>query len=531
MPKSSVPVATVTPLFEKLDWFQKEAVEFAIQKGSCALYMEQGTGKTWVSFGLLEQLLLRNPKAEGLIVGLLANLETTWWDQATKLFPQLNITRDWEEYKKLPAPKMLLCHYEYLTKHRKKLCKKKWTWIIVDESQRIKNRSSAASRAMRQFRYQSDNKIVLSGTPDDGDLTHYWAQFRFFAPQVFGDRWGDFDTEYLIPTGWMGKKRKFDTRKLAKFNALIEPWIKVVTNDVLNLKPPRHVRVTVDMPEHLRQRYDLMEDHLVVELKDQILAAQLPITKTVKLQQLCSGFIYDEEHNVHRFSTFRTRACQTIMERHRNEQMVIFCKYLPEIDSIEKLCGRMGLSVAILRGGRVYKKLRPQLQRDFQDGKYDVAIVQIRSGVGIDLFAAHIAIFYSTGHSSIDFQQSKARVYRRGQQNQVVYYYLVAKNSIDEDIQLALKQKRSVSRSVLTRMQTRLKRKTHHGQTRKDPRPGSRRREEKADPARSRAVQVRRDRLEHAEGLRCCREAAEDARAGAGHQAEGQAEGVIAPNV
>ena len=156
-----------------------------------------------------------------------------------------------------------------------------------------------------------------------------------------------------------------------------------------------------------------------------------------------------------------------IMERHRNEQMVIFCKYLPEIDSLEKLCGRMGLSVAILRGGRVYKKLRPQLQRDFQDGKFDVAIVQIRSGVGIDLYSSHIAIFYSTGHSSIDFQQSKARVYRRGQTQQVVYYYLVAKNSIDEDIQLALKQKRSVSRSVLTRMQTRLKRKTHHGQTRK----------------------------------------------------------------
>ena len=160
-----------------------------------------------------------------------------------------------------------------------------------------------------------------------------------------------------------------------------------------------------------------------------------------------------------------------IMERHRNEQMVIFCKYLPEIDSLEKLCGRMGLSVAILRGGRVYKKLRPQLQRDFQDGKFDVAIVQIRSGVGIDLYSSHIAIFYSTGHSSIDFQQSKARVYRRGQTQQVVYYYLVAKNSIDEDIQLALKQKRSVSRSVLTRMQTRLKRKTHHGQTRKARRP------------------------------------------------------------
>lgn len=426
---------------------------------------------------------------------MLANLETTWWDQATKLFPQLNITRDWEAYKKLPAPKLLLCHYEYLVKHKDKLKKKKWSWVIVDESQRIKNRSSAASRAMRQLRNASDHKIVLSGTPDDGDLTHYWAQFRFFAPQVFGDRWGDFDAEYLIPTGWMGKKRKFDTRKLAKFNKLIEPWIKVVTNDVLNLKPPKNVRVMMDMPDHLRERYELMEDHLVVELADEILAAQLPITKTVKLQQICSGFVYDEEHNVHRFSTYRTRYCQDIMQRHLKEQMVIFCKYLPEIASLEKLCGRMGLSVAILRGGRKYKKLRPQLQRDFQDGKYDVAIVQLRSGVGIDLYKAHIAIFYSTGHSSIDFQQSKARVYRRGQTEQVVYYYLVAKNSVDEDIQLALKQKRSVSRSVLTRMQTRLKRKIHHGQTRKSS-PGSpRRREEKADPARSRAIQVRRHRI------------------------------------
>lgn len=448
-------------LWPKLDWFQKEAVAFAIHKQSCALYMEQGTGKTWVSFGIVEQLL--TPESEGLIVGLLQNLETTWLDQFTKLFPQVNVTRDWEVYKKLPKPKLLLCHYEYLVKHVDKLARKTWSWIIVDESQRIKNRSTSSSRAMRKLRYKSDHKYVLSGTPDDGDYTHYWAQFRFFAPEVFGDSWAEFDNDYLLPTGYMGYKRKFDPRKVAKFEKKIQPWVLVVSNEVLDLKEPRHVRIAVDMPAHVRKKYDQMEEHLVVELKDQILAAQLPVTKTVKLQQLVSGFIYDEEHNVHRISGFRTRRCESLLEKHRGDPVVIFCKYVPEMRSLASLCRRMKLSYAFIRGGRKFKKIRPQVQRDFQAGKYDVVICQIRSGIGIDLYKSHVAIFYSTGHSSIDFQQSKARVYRRGQTEEVVYYYIVVKNSIDEDIQLALKEKRSVSKSILRRMQTRLKRRQPDG--------------------------------------------------------------------
>ena len=480
-------------LWPKLDWFQKEAVAFAIHKQSCALYMEQGTGKTWVSFGIVEQLLTN--ESEGLIVGLLQNLETTWFDQFSKLFPHVNVTRDWEAYKKLPKPKLLLCHYEYLTKHINKFARKTWSWVICDESQRLKNRSSNASRAMRKLRYQSDHKYVLSGTPDDGDLIHYWAQFRFFAPDVFGDNWARFDSEYLVPTGYMGYKRKFNPKKIEKFNKLIEPWVMVVSNEVLGLEAARHVRVPVEMPPHVRAKYDQMEDHLVVELKDQILAAQLPVTKTVKLQQLASGFIYDEEHVVHRISGFRTRRCEKLLERHRGEPVVIFCKYVPEMRSLASLCRRMKLRYAFIRGGRKFKKIRPQVQRDFQAGLYDVVICQIRSGVGIDLYKSHVAIFYSTGHSSIDFQQSKARVYRRGQTEKVVYYYLIVKNSIDEDIQLALKEKRSVSKSILRRMETRLKRRQPDGQS-------ENRNETRNEGSRRRRAEVRRQRPRRGAGDR-----------------------------
>lgn len=447
----------------RLDWFQKEAVEFAIRTKCCALYMEQGTGKTWVSFGILEKLMA--PDLEGLVVGLLNNLETTWWDNLRELFPQLNVTRDWEEYKKLPKPKLLLCHYEYLVKHDTKLARRQWSFIIVDESQRLKNRSSQSSRAIRKLRHQSPYKIILSGTPDDGDPIHYWAQFRFIAPEVFGDVWSDFDEEYLKPTGYMGYKRMMRPAMRPAFEKAIRPHVLVVTNEVLKLEEPKHVRLFVKMPPELREHYDTMEDHLVVALKDQILTAQLPVTKTVKLQQLSSGFIYDEEHKAHRISNFKTAALKRVIDRHESEQIVVFCKFLPEIMSIRRFLRRRGKTVAVIKGGAKHKKHRPQIQRDFQAGGYDVAICQIRSGVGIDLFSASVAVFYSTGHSSIDFQQSKARIYRRGQTRRVTYYYLMAKNSIDEDIQLALKEKRSVSKTILERMKTRLTKGKSHGTT------------------------------------------------------------------
>lgn len=453
-------------LYEKLEPYQKIAVEFATSRRSAAIFMKQGTGKTWVSFGVIERIDNELENYQGFIVSLLANLETTWLDGFKQNFPHLNVASDWETFKKLPKPRWLVIHYEYFIKIIKRLINQSWEVGIIDESQRLKNRSSVASRAAARFK-DVFHRIILSGTPDDGNPIHYWAQFRYFAPQVFGKRWKDFDEEFLLPTGYKGYKRKLNPLKAKEFYDLVSPYTHYVGTEVLKLKKPRHIRVPLEAPLRVWRYYNEMEEEFLTQLEEEeiVITAKLAITKAVKLQQIASGFIIDEEGDAHRFSGYRIKKLRKILKLHPNEPVVIFCKYIEELEWIELMLKSRNHKVAVIRGGTKYKRNRAQTLRDFQLGKYDYIICQIRTGSGgIDLFYSKVAIFYSIGYSSIDFQQAQARVYRWGQKGRVVYYYFYLKNSIDEDIYYAIYKKGSVSKTIRRHIRRKLnERRRHHG--------------------------------------------------------------------
>src|SRR5690606_10464362 len=79
-----------------------------------------------------------------------------------------------------------------------------------------------------------------------------------------------------------------------------------------------------------------------------------------------------------------------------------------------------------------------------------VFIAQIGTGgVGIELFAADTAIFYSKTFSWDEYDQSRKRLDRYGQRKKVTFIHLMAENTIDEYLSAVLKKKGNVSRRVL----------------------------------------------------------------------------------
>ncbi|KAL2862347.1 putative nucleosome remodeling complex ATPase subunit (Snf2h) [Aspergillus lucknowensis] len=58
-----------------------------------------------------------------------------------------------------------------------------WTYIVLDEGHRIKN--SQAKRTQGVYKLQSENKLVLTGTPIQNDLTELWSILHWLYPEVF----------------------------------------------------------------------------------------------------------------------------------------------------------------------------------------------------------------------------------------------------------------------------------------------------------------------------------------------------------
>ena len=453
-------------VWKRLDDYQQEAVKFFETSKNAALFFEQGTGKTWITGGIIERM--RHPEFVALGVVKLSNLESTW----VKFLEQevrIRVCRSLEKFKKQPGPRVLLLNYEALPRIRKKLQKLRWSLVFYDESQGLKNRSSIASRIAAQLSRQADRRLILSGTPIDERPVDLWAQFRFVAPEVFGTRWKDFEDEYLekinidLSTARPGSlrwhklqksllirksKRNLCKNKLPQFMEAIRPYALRLTKSILDLPSLTFIREEIDLWGNQRNLYDEMEHDLVSTTLR--LTAPLRVIQIGKLQQIAGGFVVDDDGDTHHVGNAKLRRLRRLVHRY-DEPLVIFAKYIAEVLQIATEIRKAGRRVGVIRGGR--GKSRGEIVEAFQSGELDVVVCQIRSGgVGIDLYRARRAIIYSTTHSHIDFDQAISRIHRRGQTKPVFIHKLIAKNTIDEAVDTALGRKVRSTNFILNQL-------------------------------------------------------------------------------
>ena len=92
---------------------------------------------------------------------------------------------------------------------------------------------------------------------------------------------------------------------------------------------------------------------------------------------------------------------------------------------------------------------RDQAKADFQAGKVNTCVVQIRAGgIAIDLSRADTGIFYSLTHSFIDYEQAKARIIARAG-GRVSLVHLAARGTVDDDVLEAVQAKQSLAEKIL----------------------------------------------------------------------------------
>lgn len=478
------------PLYEKLDDCQKRAVRKAIRLKGLLILFEQGVGKTHPTISIIEEL--QDPSFCGFLVVPLSNIETTWCKMISANLT-CNWTRDWDEFKSMPTPKLFLTNYEAATKLKDKMKKIKWSFGCFDESQRLKARGTAASRLAAGIK-DCAVRLCLSGTPTDGDPIHFFGQLRFAVPHLYGnDRsaWTRFDERFLKPTGYMGYQRKFKKEMLPVFLDEIAPYCyRVEAADVLDLPPVTTILVPVELQGEQERLYRKMEADMVAHIKEQKkikkeltaearrlkeegrtwearqlsrkngrISAGLKITQMVKLQQMTGGYVVDDEGEMHLIGSKKIRKLEYILECKAKLPVVIFCKYTEERKQIEALMTQLGYRWGAIHGAIKDKKkvkARSDVQRKFQTGQLDGIVCQVRAGgVGVDLYYGRTTIFYSTTFSYIDYEQCRKRTDRRGQEFPTDLFFLFAKNTIDEDLYSAIISKQSVSKSVFKHMRKR----------------------------------------------------------------------------
>lgn len=93
---------------------------------------------------------------------------------------------------------VVVTSYELAMKDARHLAPIAWKYLIIDEGHRLKNLNCRLIRELKDYR--SDNRLLITGTPLQNNLTELWSLLNFLLPQIFANvddflGWFDFDLD------------------------------------------------------------------------------------------------------------------------------------------------------------------------------------------------------------------------------------------------------------------------------------------------------------------------------------------------
>lgn len=339
-----------------------------------------------------------------------------------------------------------LVNYECLRRFKGKKISKYWDFVIADESHRIKNPNSIQSKQSYFLGRGAKYRLALSGTPKGNNDYDFFSQYRFINDSIFGPKTTLFKNKYFTPCGYMGYDLKLKEDHKDEFYRLVNEYsFRITKDEALDLPSLTEKVIPVQLNSKTMGYYDQIKEESILQLKNTEIRADLAITLVTKLQQICCGFIYDENKEpIDLGHNDKIDCIKDLLEDHKGEKIIIFCKYTHEIDLLKAEL-KKNYKILIYDG-----RSNPDDWRKFRTGNYDLLITQIKKGgTGLNLQNASTVIFFSLTYSYIDLSQAKDRVHRNGQNNKVSVYYLLTMNTIEKNIYKALVGKKEGAKAIL----------------------------------------------------------------------------------
>lgn len=375
-----------------------------------ALFMEMGTGKTKVALDLIAS---KCKKVDYILwicpCSLKAEIESErlkWHD---------GLTLDIVGVESIgSSDRIYLETYERVKTHK--------TFIVVDESLKIKNRHAKRTERILKLGSMATYKLVLNGTPLSKNVLDLWTQMEFLSPKILNMNYSTFKrnyTEYYLRGELAGHvKRQCNIPHLI---SKIEPYI---FNSELDIKPRKHYfDYYYSMNETELMNYEETKESILYECFDNDNIDFYRLTTT--LQTLYTTSEHKQKLLLNLLNNI-------------NNKIIIFVKYLANISPTElKIIGNM-----------------PTLERTetiqkFKNENYKTLYITYGCGAfGLNLQFCNNIIFADHSFDYAQKIQAEARIYRMGQMQDVNYYNLWCTCGLEKLIQHSLDKKTNLLTEV-----------------------------------------------------------------------------------
>lgn len=430
-----------------------------------ALLMEMGTGKTLTTIALIGRAFLNGLICRVLIVAPLS-VANVWAEEFEKFaaFDYVLAVLEGDSGKKADTIRhmtgtglqVIVLNYESAWRLEEELRKWKPDVIVCDESSRIKNPNAKQSKALHRLAKLAKYRLILTGTPIQNNPLDFFSQYKVLDESIFGPSYYAFRSRYATMGGYgnhqiVGYKNLPELVRKAHSVAY-----RVTKEEALDL--PEMVDETryVTLDPQGMKIYESLEAASYAELLKGEVVVRNILTQLLRLQQVTGGFIRDDEGGpVQKVSEAKLKALEEIIGDVLGEgkKLVIFARFVPEIEAICKLLEEKGIKHSVISGE--VRNRTEQVWQFQENPEVKVFVGQIQTtGLGLTLTAASTAVFYSMDFNYANYSQARARIHRIGQRNACTYIHLVAKGTIDEKVLKALQRKEDVAKLLVDNWRT-----------------------------------------------------------------------------
>jgi SNF2 family DNA or RNA helicase len=410
--------------------YQYEGIAWLFSQNAALLADEMGLGKTMQAITAI-RLLMRSGQARRVLLicpkPLIPN-----WQREFKLWaeelPVMLLEGDASRRKMLwtmPGINVLIANYELMSRDLEELVDADFPrldLLVLDEAQRVKNRESRTAQVARSI--PRKRSWALTGTPIENRPEELASLYEFLE---------------VVPP-----RANPDLKQLQK---LSKTYILRRTKDlVLTDLPPR-----LDRDEYLeltpaqQHAYKIAEKEGVIHLNElgDSISVQHVFELVLRLKQITNfDPLTGESAKLDRLLADMEEIAES------NGKAILFSQWTKALDWLKERLG--AFNPLLYHGGVSNSQREPVLNRFRDDPDCHLLLMSYGTGaVGLNLqFAGYVFLFDRWWNPAVE-DQAINRAHRIGQKNPVIVTRFISKDTIEERIDLVLRQKRELFASVL----------------------------------------------------------------------------------
>ncbi len=432
---------------EGLGWLQfLEAFGF----GGC-LADDMGLGKTIQVLALLQWRRACGKNRGPSLIVVPRSLVFNWIEEAARFTPRIpffnHTGQDREEHlESIGKGDVLVTTYGTLRRDILKLREIAFDYVILDESQAIKNAQTQTAKATRLL--HARHRLAMTGTPVENHLGELWSLFEFLNPGMLG-------SSKLFRRCW--KNGTDDREQLRPLREALAPFLLRRTKEKVIAELPQKTEQTLycQLDKKERADYNRLRKYYRESLEKKIEDVGLNQSKILVLEALlrlrqaaCHRGLLDEKHADQTSAKLETLIEQLTEITAEGHKALVFSQFTQLLALVRRQLDDRGIRYAYL-DGRTRK--RQERVRHFQeDPACSAFLISLKAGGhGLNLTAADYVFLLDPWWNPAVEAQAIDRAHRIGQQRPVFAYRLIAQDTVEEKILQLQSTKRHLADSIL----------------------------------------------------------------------------------